>query len=67
MNHNPLRFRKPVCDKDCKNRTITCKFDGTCEKYKNEKAEIAKIKQNQKKDSGEILGYYKDRKQRRAL
>lgn len=23
----------PPCVKECKKRTITCKFDGTCDKY----------------------------------
>jgi len=67
MEFNAVRFRTPVCAKDCPNRTITCKFDGTCDRYIKEREEVDKIKKAQYESYGQINGYYQTRKQRRAL
>lgn len=41
---------KPPCKSDCPNRTVTCKFDGTCDKYEKFDAEIKKLRRKRFED-----------------
>jgi hypothetical protein len=41
---------KQPCKSDCPNRTITCKFDGTCDKYEKFDAEVKKLRRKRFED-----------------
>ena len=46
-----MNVTKNPCTQDCPNRTVTCKFDGTCTKYqeyRKARDEFAAIKQKTK-------------------
>ena len=40
-------MRRPACPcgRDCEARTITCKFDGTCDKYHEYEKEVTKYRE----------------------
>lgn len=38
------------CKSDCPNRTITCKFDGTCDKYEKFEVEIKALRRKRFED-----------------
>lgn len=38
------------CKSDCPNRTVTCKFDGTCDKYEKFDAEIKALRRKRFKE-----------------
>ena len=42
----------PPCDRWCKERTMTCKFDGTCDKYKGYKEELEAFNKYVKNNMG---------------
>ena len=46
------------CKADCPNRTITCKFDGTCDKYEKFDAEIKELRKKRfkERERNRILG-----------
>lgn len=41
---------KPPCEPDCQNRTVTCKFDGTCDKYEKFDAEIKEMRKKRSEE-----------------
>ena len=49
------------CPKDCQNRTTTCKFDGTCDKYRvwREKMDDQRNTKYRKKDREKEIDNYK--------
>lgn len=50
MNVMKLGLFKQPCEADCANRTITCKFDGSCDKYKEFDAKVKKLRKKRIKD-----------------
>ena len=61
QQHNPIRFKQPVCDRNCPKRTVTCKFDGSCNKYSEYKLKTAEGKKKAFDKDYQIIDYYKSR------
>ena len=53
---------KSPCTRECQDRTVTCKFDGSCDKYVEWKARIEELKQNAFNKDGQYHDYLRYKK-----